>query len=125
MRRAIETLVAAVDMTAQRKEITLPNGEPFEFYATPLTAAERERAMKDAGSGSDSAQRFGMALIVSKCVDGNGQKMFAPGEAARLRHDLPSSVIDDLMLQVIGNTDDDEEEEADATPKRKGGKTAA
>ncbi len=114
--RAIDKLVAAVDMTAQRREITLPDGEVFEFFATPLTAAERERAMKEAGSGSDSAQKFGMALIVTKCVDANGQKLFAAGDAARLKHDLPSSVVDDLMMQVIGKQ---EEEEAEATSKRK------
>ena len=115
--RAIDRLVAAVDMTAQRREITLPDGEVFEFFATPLTAAERERAMKEAGSGSDSAQKFGMALIVTKCVDANGQKLFAAGDAARLKHDLPSSVVDDLMMQVIGKQE--EEEEAEATSKRK------
>ena len=114
--RAIDRLVAAVDMTAQRREITLPDGEVFEFFATPLTAAERERAMKEAGSGSDSAQKFGMALIVTKCVDANGAKLFAAGDAARLKHDLPSSVVDDLMMQVIGKQ---EEEEAEATSKRK------
>ena len=125
MLRAIDRLVAAVDMTAKPKEITLPNGDEFSFFAAPLTAAERERALKNAGSGSDSAAKFSMDLIINKVLDESGRKVFAPGEAARLRHDLPSKVLDDLLSQILENGDEESEDEAEATPKRTSRKAEA
>jgi len=116
--RLIEQLVAAVDMTAAEKTIEV-NGKDFTFWVTPLTAAERERALKEAGEGAASAGRFGLSLIVSKCRDQNNQPLFAPGDASRLRNDLPSAVIDKLMLAVMNA---EEEVEEDDTKSEKGAK---
>lgn len=106
--RAIEKLLSSVDMKAVRRSVTLPNGEEFEFWATPLTAAERERAMKEAG---DNAQKFGLALLVSKAKDESGTPLFAPGDVAQLRRELPSSLVDELMVLILGKQEEDEEEE--------------
>ena len=115
--RAIDKLLSSVDMTAQAKQVELEDGETFEFYVKPLTAAERERAMKEAGSGADQASKFSMHLILTKCLDENGQKLFAAGDAAQLKNRMPSKLFDALLTAVLGN-DEPEEEEADATPKR-------
>ena len=117
--RFIDRLLSKVDMSAQKRTVEI-EGEEFEFYVTPLTAAERERALKEAGSGTESAQKFGIALIVQKCRDENGQPLFAQAEAARLRNDMPASVVDALMTAVIqGETEEDEEE-----PKSRKGRRA-
>ena len=49
--RLIDQLVKAVDMTAAEKSIDV-NGKDFIFWVTPLTAAEREKALKEAGDGA-------------------------------------------------------------------------
>ena len=66
--RLIDQLVKAVDMTATEKTIDV-NGKEFTFWVTPLTAAERERALKEAGEGAAQSSKFGMSLIISKCRD--------------------------------------------------------
>lgn len=119
--RFVDRLLSKVDMSAQKRTVEV-EGEEFEFYVTPLTAAERARALKEAGSGSESAQKFGIALIVQKCRDENGQALFSQAEAVKLRNDMPASVIDALMTAVIGNTDEEEEEEEE--PKSKARKAA-
>ena len=119
--RFVDRLLAKVDMSAQKRTVEI-EGEEFEFYVTPLTAAERARALKEAGSGSESAQKFGIALIVQKCRDENGQALFSQAEAVKLRNDMPASVIDALITAVIGNTDEEEEEEEE--PKSKARKAA-
>ena len=121
--RLIEELVAAVDMTASEKTIEV-NGKDFTFWVTPLTAAEREKALKEAGDGAASAGRFGMSLILSKCRDQNNRPLFAPGDAARLRNDLPSAVIDKLMLAVMNAEEEVEEDEGSKSEGPKAGRSA-
>ena len=115
--RFVEKLLSAVDMTAQKKQVELEDGRIVEFYVKPLTAAERERAMKEAGSGADQASKFSMQLILTKCLDENGQKLFASGDAAEVKNRMPAKLFDAFLTAVLGN-DEPEEEEADATPKR-------
>ena len=53
--RFIDKLVKAARLDPVKKEITLDNGEEVVMYVTPLTAAERERAKKDARSDDPGA----------------------------------------------------------------------
>lgn len=113
--KAIDRLISAVDMTAKPKSIELPDGTTFDFFASPLTSAEREQAMKNAGEGAASASKFSMELIVNKTLDENGRKVFQPGEAAQLRREVPSKVVDALLTAILDNAE--EEEEAETDPK--------
>ena len=106
--RLIDQLVKAVDMTAAEKTIDV-NGKAFTFWVTPLTAAEREKALKEAGDGAAQGSRFAMSLIISKCRDKSGQACFIPADAASLRRDLPSAVFDQLLTAVMGTEDEQEE----------------
>lgn len=107
--RALDRLKAAVSMKAQRKSVELPDGTEFEYWMTPLTLAERGRAQKQAKS--DDATDFALQLLVNKATDENGSKMFAPGDVSELRNELPSSLVEALMLQLLSSEDEDEEDE--------------
>ena len=111
MGKALDRLKKAVDMKAQRRSVELPDGTEFEFHMTPLTLAERARAQKQAKS--DDATDFALQLLVSKAKDQNGIPLFNPGEIAELRNALPASVVEALMLQLVGEGEEEEEEELD------------
>ena len=107
--RALDRLKAAVSMKAQRKSVELPDGSEFEYWMTPLTLAERGRAQKQAKS--DDATDFALQLLVNKATDENGSKLFAPGDVPELRNELPSTLVEALMLQLLSGEDKDEEDE--------------
>ena len=110
--RLIDQLVKAVDMTAAERTIDV-GGKDFTFWVTPLTAAEREKALKEAGDGAAQSSRFAMSLIISKCRDKNGQPCFIPADSARLRRELPSAVFDQLLTAVMGTEEEATEEAED------------
>ena len=64
---AIDRLKRAANLVRMRKVVILNNGEEFEFFHTPLTAAERERATKDAKT--DDTNAFVLQLLVNKALD--------------------------------------------------------
>ena len=103
--RAIDKIKKAVSMSKSRREVELPDGSTFEFWMTPLTLAERQRAQKNARS--DDATDFALQLLVNKAKDENDRAMFHAGEIAELRNELPATVVESVMLKLI---QDDEEE---------------
>ena len=107
--RALDRLKAAVSMKPAAKSVELPDGSDFEFWMTPLTLAERSKAQKQARS--DDATDFALQLLVSKAKDKNGVPMFHQGDLADMRNSLPASVVESLMLLLIGETEADEEDE--------------
>ena len=111
MGSALDRLKKSVSMASTRRAVELPDGTEFEFFMTPLTLAERSRAQKQAKS--DDATDFALQLLVSKATDENGMKMFSAGEVAELRNELPASVVEALMLQLLAEP----EEEVEVDPK--------
>ena len=112
MGSALDRLKKSVSMAASRRAVELPDGSEFEFFMTPLTLAERARAQKQAKS--DDATDFALQLLVAKATDENGMKMFSAGEVAELRNELPASVVEALMLQLL---QEPEAEEVESDPK--------
>ena len=110
MATALERLKAAVAMKATRRSITLPNGDEFEFYSKPVTLAQRAKAQKTAGN--DNPTDFALQLLVMLAQDENGQKLFGPGDVAELRNELPASVVENLMLQLLQDAEPEESDEA-------------
>ena len=108
MGKALDRLKKSVSMKPQRRSVELPDGSEFEFHMTPLTLAERTRAQKQAKS--DDATDFALQLLVTKARDENNRPLFAIGELAELRNELPASVVEALMLQLIGEPEEEEEE---------------
>ena len=107
MGKALDQLKKAVSMKAAVRSVELPDGSSFEFWMTPLTLAERSKAQKQAKS--DDATDFALQLLVSKAKDENSVPLFNPGEISELRNALPASVVEALMLQMIGEQEEDED----------------
>ena len=107
--RFIDKLKKAARLEPVKKEIVLDSGEEVVMYVTPLTAAERERAKKDARSDDPGA--FALQLLIRKAKNGNNQPLFTPGDAAVLKNEVRDSDLQKLMLAVLGA--DEEEENLD------------
>jgi len=103
----LERLKKAANLEPVKKTVTLNNGDQFEFYRTPLTMAERERAQKPAG---DDLNAFALQLLVQKAMDENGQRLFQSGQIAELKNEVRDADLQALMLAVIS---EDAEEEVD------------
>lgn len=101
---ALERLKKAANLTPSKKEVTLSNGDVFEFWTTPLTMAEREQAQKGT---KDDLNAFALRLFVQKATDENGQRLFAAGHTAELKNEVRDADLQSLMLAVI---EDDKEE---------------
>jgi len=102
--RAIDRLRKAANLEPAKKVVELSDGTTFELWVTPLTMAERERAQRQAKS--DDAGAFALQLLISKALDENGKKLFAPGEIDILKNEVKDKDLQALMLAVI--TDDAE-----------------
>lgn len=102
--RAIDRLRKAANLEPARKIVTLSDGTDFEMWVTPLTAAERERAQKQAKS--DDANAFALQLLLAKALDENGTKLFSAGEIDVLKNEVKDKDLQALMLAVL--TDDAE-----------------
>ena len=87
-------------MNPSRKEILLDSGEEVVMYVTPLTAAQRERAKKDARSDDPGA--FALQLLVKKAMDSNGRPLFNPGDIAILKNEVRDSDLQKMMLCCLG-----------------------
>lgn len=105
--RALDRLKKAANLERVKKTVTLSDGTEFEFWRTPLTMSERERAQKGAG---DDNIIFALQLLIIKAQDENGQRLFQAGEIAELKHDVRDSDLQALMTAVIS---EDSEEEVD------------
>jgi hypothetical protein len=98
-------------MKATRKAVELPDGTEFEFWAQPITLAQRARAQKLAGN--DNASDFAIQLLVMQAQDENGQRLFSPGDVAELKNELPAAVVETLMLQLLQDAEGEDDEPLD------------
>jgi hypothetical protein len=97
--RAIDKLRKAANLEPIKKNVELNDGTDFEFWHTPLTMAEREKAQKNANS--EDATAFALQLLIQKALDENGQKLFAVGDTAELKTSVRDSDLQKLMLGVL------------------------
>ena len=107
--RALDRLKKAANLVPVKRVVALNNGTEFEFWSTPLTMAERERAQKQANS--DDATQYALQLLVNKATDENGQRMFKAGELAELKNDVRDEDLQSLMVALVtgeGNVTEDE-----------------
>ena len=102
--RAIDRLRKAANLEPVKKVVVLSDGSEFEMWVTPLTAAERERAQRQAKS--DDASAFALQLLLSKAMDESGTRLFSAGEIDVLKNEVKDSDLQSLMVAVL--TDDEE-----------------
>jgi len=105
--RFIDKLRSAARLDPVKKEIQLDSGDEVVMYVTPLTAAERERAKKDARSEDPNA--FAMQLLVRKARDGHGKQLVVAGDVSDLKNGDGDSDLQKLLLAVLGADEEDEE----------------
>ena len=104
--RFIDKLKSAARLEPTKKEILLDNGDEVVMYVTPLTAAERERAKKDARSDDPGA--FALQLLIKKAKDSSGRPLFTPGDVSVLKNEVRDSDLQKLMLAVLGADEEDD-----------------
>ena len=111
--RFIDRLKKAARLEPAKKEVTLSDGTDVVMWVTPLTAAERDRARKNARS--DDPNAFALQLLIQKARDMDGQPLFAPGDAAALRNEVRDSDLQKLELAILADIGlgDEEEEPTD------------
>lgn len=97
--RALDRLKKAANLVPTMKSVELGDGSVFEFWHTPLTMAEREKATKAANSNDPNA--FAVQLLVQKAMDENGAKMFSAGEVAELKNEVRDSDLQKIILALI------------------------
>ena len=102
--RAIDRLRKAANLEPVKKVVELSDGSTFEMWVTPLVAAERERAQKQAKT--DDANAFALQLLITKALDETGAKLFSPGEIDVLKNEVKDKDLQALMLAIL--TDDAE-----------------
>ena len=95
---ALERLKKAANLQPVKKVVTLNDGTEFEFWRTPLTMVERERAQK-AAKGDDNA--FALQLLLTKALDESGNKLFSLGQVAEIKNEVRDADLQQLMLAVI------------------------
>ena len=113
--RAIDKLRKAANLKSSRRLVVLENGDEFEFWSTPLTMAQREKANKDAKS--DDINQFALQLLLTKATDESGSRLFSPGDLAVLKNEVRDDDLQKLMLAVI-QTPEDEEDDLDLKSAR-------
>ena len=123
MGTALERLKKSVSMKPQRKAVELPDGSEFEFWAPPITLAQRAKAQKQ--SGSDDATSFALVLLSMVATDESGQKLFQAGEIVELKNELPAAVVESLLLQLLSESDQGEDEDLDPKPSQPTSKRTA
>jgi hypothetical protein len=109
MSTALARLKKAANLTPSKRTVVLNDGSEFEFYATPLTMAERERAQKM--PGGDETNGFALNLLITKAVDDAGQRLFQAGQIDELKNEVLDSDLQAMMLAII--TDPEATEEVD------------
>lgn len=108
--RALDRLKKAANLVPVKKTVELSDGSQFEFYCTPLTMAEREKAQKAAGT--DEATAFALQLLIQKATDEAGQPLFRSGEIDELKNEVRDEDLQTLMLAIIVKEEGLDKEEA-------------
>ena len=109
---ALDQLKKAANLKSTKREVQLKDGSIFEFYTTPLTMAERERAQA-AIKNKDDMNAMGLRLFIQKALDENGRRRFSAGQYDELKNDVDDATLQKLILAVICGDDEIEEEEID------------
>ena len=110
--RTVDLLTGAFDLSQRRKfVVNNADGEPIlDLYFKPITRADRKRAQSVANS--EEALDISTQMLCQKAELKDGEKAFAPADAAKLQRELPESVLNDLELFLFGVGEEAELEEA-------------
>ena len=114
---ALDRLKSKCSMEMKRYAVMCPDGTEFEYWATPLTIAQRARAEKIAGPKADEVDQA-VHIFIAKAKEEDGTSMFTVADFQELRRELPQTVLTKLMIQLVNpDMGEDEEEDENWDPK--------
>ena len=70
----------------------------FTVYWNPLTIAERESIQKK--SNVDDVNDYALALMITKALDENGDRLFQDGDKASLRREVEANILQEIQATV-------------------------
>jgi hypothetical protein len=118
----LQQLKNAVSMKRTYRSVELENGSVFEWWMTPLTLGQRERATRLAGKNSEDPISVALNVLVLKAEDQAGNKRFVLADVAELKNELPETLISELVQEVFRDTasasNGDEETQVDLSQKK-------
>ncbi len=91
-------------MEPKKKTVDMPGGAVFEYWVTPMSLQERDLAQKQVKT--DNPNDYALILLVDKAKDKHGNLLFQRGDIPTLKNDLPADFVEQIMLQLIVNTEE-------------------
>tara|TARA_R100000231_G_scaffold73384_2_gene57535 strand:+ start:17656 stop:18009 length:354 start_codon:yes stop_codon:yes gene_type:complete len=106
--RAIDLLTSSFDLNERRKfTVKDKNGNDLlDLYFAPITRADRLLVQKT--SGEDNL-KLSTQMLVHKAQNEDGSPAFMQGDVARLKRELPESLLNELELFLFGINEEGED----------------
>ena len=74
----------------------------FTVYWHPLTLAEREIIVKQAGGNLiDNFNDYSLQLMITKSLDKEGNRIFQDGDKASLRREVEATILEQIQVAMI------------------------
>ena len=116
MTRAIELLKNSFGVSQLYQHDVKKNGAIIlTVYWHPLTIAERESIQKK--SNADDVNDFALALMITKALDKDGNRLFQDGDKASLRREVEANILQEIQLAMMEAGINKEGEQAEADLK--------
>ena len=116
MTRAVDLLRNKFGVSQLYKHDVIKNDEVIlSVYWNPLTIAERESIQKK--SNVDDVNDYALALMITKALDENGDRLFQDGDKASLRREVEANILQEIQLAMINSGQDKEVKQAKAELK--------
>tara|TARA_R100000005_G_C4828602_1_gene106180 strand:- start:145 stop:498 length:354 start_codon:yes stop_codon:yes gene_type:complete len=116
MTRAIDLLKNSFGVSQLYQHDVVKDGKIIlSVYWHPLTIAERESIQRK--SNVDDVNDYALALMITKALDKNGDRLFQDGDKASLRREVEANVLQEIQIAMINAGQDKEVEEAKADLK--------
>ena len=100
MTRAVDLLKNSFGVSQLYQHDVVKDGTLIlSVYWHPLTIAERESISKK--SDANDPNDFALALMITKALDKNGDRLFQDGDKASLRREVEANVLQEIQLAMI------------------------
>jgi len=118
MTRAVELLKNSFGVSQLYQHDVVKDGTLIlSVYWHPLTIAERESITKK--SDANDPNDFALALMITKALDKDGNRLFQDGDKASLRREVEANILQEIQLAMIEAGINKEVETAKADLKSK------
>ena len=118
MTRAVELLKNSFGVSQLYQHDVIKDGNIiFSVYWHPLPIAERESITKK--SNANDPNDFALALMITKALDKDGNRLFQDGDKASLRREVEANILQEIQLAMIAAGQNREVKEAKAELKSK------